>query len=255
MVKLPKETGEKPVDQISKINGPLEKGDFLGPKFKNFKKILYWNEVFGAKDFWLGLGQEPFIEAGCRVTECYATHDRRLLPAERADAIMWHLRSPHTFYIFWMLESAQYTYADLNTYNGVFNWTMTYRLDSDFPRPLVQALQTHMEVDIYGTCGTLICERKDEKSCREMLEKDYKFYLAFENSLCVDYITEKFFEAIKYNVVPVVYGLGYERTQIPKGAYIDVMDFASVQDLASYLLYLDSNDTAYNEYFRLKFSG
>ncbi|XP_047739532.1 alpha-(1,3)-fucosyltransferase C [Hyalella azteca] len=305
---LPKETGEKPVDQISKINGPLEKGDFLGPKFKNFKKILYWNEVFGAKDFWLGLGQEPFIEAGCRVTECYATHDRRLLPAERADAIMWHLRSndkslpevrsPHTFYIFWMLESAQYTYADLNTYNGVFNWTMTYRLDSDFPRPygsivfspnvsakttapknyahgktklaawfvsnchtvsgrehLVQALQTHMEVDIYGTCGTLICERKDEKSCREMLEKDYKFYLAFENSLCVDYITEKFFEAIKYNVVPVVYGLGYERTQIPKGAYIDVMDFASVQDLASYLLYLDSNDTAYNEYFRWKEEG
>ncbi|XP_018019649.1 alpha-(1,3)-fucosyltransferase C isoform X2 [Hyalella azteca] len=298
---------KKTIEQDSNVNGPLEKGDLLGPKYKNFKKILYWNDAYGAEDFWFGLGQEPFIEAGCRVTECYATHDRQLLPAERADAILWHLRandkslpevrSPHTFYVFWMIESALYTYADLNTYNGVFNWTMTFRLDSDFPRPygrilfspnvsaktaapknyahgktklaawfvsncrtvsdrehLVKALQTHMEVDVYGACGTLICMRKDDKSCREMLERDYKFYLAFENSLCVDYITEKFFNTIKYNVVPVVYGLGYERTQIPKGAYIDVMDFASVQDLASYLLYLDSNDTAYNEYFRRKVS-
>ena len=32
-----------------------------------------------------------------------------------------------------------------------------------------------------------------------MLDSDYKFYLAFENSNCQDYITEKFF----------VNGLGY----------------------------------------------
>jgi hypothetical protein len=33
-----------------------------------------------------------------------------------------------------------------------------------------------------------------------MLNKEYKFYLAFENSNCRDYITEKFY----------VNGLGYE---------------------------------------------
>jgi hypothetical protein len=36
----------------------------------------------------------------------------------------------------------------------------------------------------------------------------YYFYLAFENSLCKDYITEKFFDAMSRDVVPVVRGGG-----------------------------------------------
>ncbi len=34
--------------------------------------------------------------------------------------------------------------------------------------------------------------RGTDKLCFDLLEKDYKFYLAFENSNCLDYITEKF---------------------------------------------------------------
>ena len=36
--------------------------------------------------------------------------------------------------------------------------------------------------------------------------KDYKFYLAFENSLCVDYLTEKFYKGFPHEVIPVVRG-------------------------------------------------
>jgi hypothetical protein len=56
-----------------------------------------------------------------------------------------------------------------------------------------QELQKYIPVDIYGKCGTKKCPRSTETECFEMLNRDYKFYLAFENSICKDYITEKFF--------------------------------------------------------------
>jgi alpha-1,3-fucosyltransferase len=50
--------------------------------------------------------------------------------------------------------------------------------------------------------------------------------------------------------VPVVYGLAPYDTLAPPHSYINALDFPTAEDLADYLLYLDSNDTAYNEYFR-----
>ena len=56
----------------------------------------------------------------------------------------------------------------------------------------------HIDVDIYGAYGTLYlhvsrCPRAQGNKCFNMLNTDYKFYLAFENSNCKHYITEKFF--------------------------------------------------------------
>ena len=63
-----------------------------------------------------------------------------------------------------------------------------------------------MQVDIYGKCGNLTCQHGNA-SCLEMLEADYKFYLAFENSNSKDYITEKFFvNSLQNNVIPIVMG-------------------------------------------------
>ena len=49
----------------------------------------------------------------------------------------------------------------------------------------------YMQVDTYGACGKSRCAKYRKQDCFEMLERDYKFYLSFENSNCDDYITEK----------------------------------------------------------------
>jgi hypothetical protein len=53
-------------------------------------------------------------------------------------------------------------------------------------------LGKYMDVDIFGACGNFTCVRESEE-CSETLNREYKFYLSFENSKCRDYITEKFF--------------------------------------------------------------
>lgn len=96
--------------------------------------------------------------------------------------------------------------------------------------------------------------------CFEMLNRDYKFYLAFENSNCRSYITEKLYvnglgrSRDDYNLVPIVMGGSREdyRRAAPPNSFIHVDDFASPAELAKYLRYLDGNDEAYNRYFDWK---
>nr|CAX73118.1 Glycoprotein 3-alpha-L-fucosyltransferase A [Schistosoma japonicum] len=110
-------------------------------------------------------------------------------------------------------------------------------------------LSKYITVDVYGKCNQRKCQYS---KCHKMLRKHYKFYLSFENCLCQDYITEKFFEnALMNNVIPVVMGASIEEYQsvAPPNSFIHVDQFASPKKLAEYLHYLDKNHTAFNEYF------
>ena len=42
----------------------------------------------------------------------------------------------------------------------------------------------------------------------------YKFAIAFENAICTDYITEKFWRPLRVGTVPIVYGS--DRFQVRK---------------------------------------
>ncbi|KAK8732039.1 hypothetical protein OTU49_007151 [Cherax quadricarinatus] len=267
------------------------------------KKILYWNFGYNENHYYFGYGREPFLRAGCRVNTCMTTGNRSKFPLTEIDAVMWNfrssdrslpiLRSPHTRYVFLMMEPASVLHTKIEPFNNVFNWTMTYKLDSDLPKTyghvyrrrkplepsnrnyaegktkfaawfvshcdttsgrkeLVTTLRKWIKVDQYGHCNSLKCERKDEKKCYAMLSSDYKFYFSFENSLCRDYVTEKLFNILRLDVIPVVYGSANYSQHAPPHSYIDALSFPTAKALADYLIYLNNNDTAYNEYFRWK---
>ena len=76
---------------------------------------------------------------------------------------------------------------------------------------LIAELQKHVTVEIFGKCGRNCPSKFDDDQpgdCREIIGNTFKFFFAFENSVCQDYITEKFFEVLKFNIIPVVLGGG-----------------------------------------------
>ena len=195
-------------------------------------------------------------------------------------------RLPHHKYIFFTRESEIYD----RTRPLSYNLTMTYRLDSDIPMPYgafkklekprrytknmdtilgktkkiawvvshcrsnsnragyVKELKRHIDIDVYGKCGTLSC---DTTECFSMINNIYKFYLAFENSICEDYITEKLYRTMEIGgIIPVVLGGADYSKLVPPHSVINVMDYPSPRALAEYLHKLDRNDTLYYEYFK-----
>jgi Glycosyltransferase family 10 (fucosyltransferase) C-term len=85
-----------------------------------------------------------------------------------------------------------------------------------------------------------------------MVSRKYKFYLALENSLCKDYVTEKFFRFLHRDVVVIALGAANYTQFVPRDTYIDVRDFRSPKDLASYLRLLDARNDKYEDYLMRK---
>lgn len=117
----------------------------------------------------------------------------------------------------------------------------------------VKELQHYIPVDIYGKCGNLSCPGRMSRDCYSILDKNYKFYLAFENSLCKEYITEKLFNILKYtNLVPVVLGFADYKSVAPPNSYINVENFESPKELAHYLYNLSSDINGHMKYLEWK---
>ncbi|XP_059799778.1 alpha-(1,3)-fucosyltransferase 7 isoform X1 [Hypanus sabinus] len=230
------------------------------------------------------------------VENCILTCDKSMF--DRANVVAFHHRElqnnisnlprekrPHNQKWLWVsLESPSNT-KGIHHLNGLFNWTMTYKRDSDIfipyghlmkrsqhsdvsipKKPFLATwvisnyhrkswraevhlnLSKYMQIDIYG------------KSVKKYLPKTlllptiskYAFYLAFENSIHKDYITEKLWRnSFMAGSVPVVLGpprVNYEKF-IPSDSFIHVNDFPSVEELASFLKNLWQNRTGYEKYF------
>ena len=118
----------------------------------------------------------------------------------------------------------------------------------------MEELQKYIKVDVYGKCGKLKCGDSLDRqhSCYDMLQKNYKFYLSFENSECKDYVTEKLANVLPLDLVPIVLGGTNYTRDSPPNSLINVYDFRSPRQLADYVNELDKNTEKYLKYFKWK---
>ncbi|KAI4880958.1 hypothetical protein NFI96_001127 [Prochilodus magdalenae] len=240
---------------------------------------ICWSK-FGIPGCFLKDNQSMFSQADVVV---FHHHE---LWTNRSKLPLYLSRPPRQKWVWLSLEPPMHN-CNLLAYNGLFNWTMSYRSDADISVPygklvpkknnstylipqkgnclaawvvskykenqrrsnVFQQLKEHMMIEVYGHWN------RRPLSVKALLPtlSQCHFYLAFENSLHRDYITEKLWRnSLQAGSVPVVLGpsrANYERV-VPRDAFIHVNDFSSVKELAAFLKHLASDRQSYESYFR-----
>ncbi|KAK3099342.1 hypothetical protein FSP39_002972 [Pinctada imbricata] len=262
-------------------------------RYKKEKLILLWKPIY--KDFRYMTHQ---ILTDCPSENCKFTEDRN--DSTEADAIFFEVESLYELpprnvtgqiWIYSDVESPAYRPNGIREWNGLFNWTMTYRRDSDIQLFyggvlknnaektafeyensmnksemlwLVSNCQTpgkrelfvrnftkYFNIEIVGKCGKTICG-VDDKCEYKMLENKYKYYFAAENANCRDYVSEKTFRTLGFPIIPVVRGGSNYSLYLPPNSFVDSNSFKSPSGLASYLRKLEGDNFLYNKYFQWK---
>ena len=114
----------------------------------------------------------------------------------------------------------------------------------------LERLNSIIPVTRIGHCTSNKCRRM-RNDCLNELAETHPFYLAFENSLCQDYVTEKYANVIMNNrMIPIVFSKN-SNLYIPN-SFIDANLFSSPEDLGQFLIQLVKNATAYESYFKWK---
>mmetsp|Transcript_48262 Transcript_48262/g.80227 ORF Transcript_48262/g.80227 Transcript_48262/m.80227 type:complete len:676 (-) Transcript_48262:40-2067(-) len=123
-------------------------------------------------------------------------------------------------------------------------------------------LMQHIKVFSFGKClNNISPEETDNKfpECKDLGDKSKKkicimkrffFALAFENVILPQYVTEKLYEPYSAGTVPVYRGAPDVDDYAPGDhSFVQVQRFSGPESLATYLTYLSTNRTAYDEYF------
>ncbi|KAF1764494.1 hypothetical protein GCK72_004442 [Caenorhabditis remanei] len=240
-------------------------------------------------------------------TSCIITNKKRHF--SNAHAVLFHSRDidekklgqlkRRTDIPYIMMASENPYYANMKKYENYFNWTMTYRRDSDVYYPYGALVKTEnlatpnyteiwtsktkdtlwlvsntfytqnkrkevvdklvslgMNIDRFGKIymnEPKWCPRnRGPEGCDEKLHSPYKFTIAFENSNCKDYVTEKFWrKAGRYKVVPIVMERKiYKNLGIPDDMYIAIDDYPNLTDFVEHIQKISENETEYIKYHK-----
>ena len=115
----------------------------------------------------------------------------------------------------------------------------------------VDILKQYVNIDILGKCGQKWdcghAHNHEAGDCFSILNSTYRYYLAFENVLCTDYITEKFYENYKYDIIQVSRAGDnkHRPNKLDKNVYVSTEDFKDAHELGRYLRSLSLDKEKY----------
>ncbi|XP_021184206.3 alpha-(1,3)-fucosyltransferase 10 isoform X1 [Helicoverpa armigera] len=126
----------------------------------------------------------------------------------------------------------------------------------------VKELMKYIKIDSYGTClKNKEMPAKFQNDYLNNLDEDeflrfvarYKFIIAIENGVCNDYITEKFWRAIKVGTVPIYFGSPTIKDWLPneKSAVL-LQDYPTPKIMYEHIKLLLSNDSLYEAHLEHK---
>lgn len=75
--------------------------------------------------------------------------------------------------------------------------------------------------------------------------KNYKFNIAFENSMCDGYTTEKIMEPMLVNSVPIYWGNKLIDRDFNPASFVNVSSYSSLEEAVEHIVRLDQNDDEY----------
>ncbi|KAF9908958.1 hypothetical protein EC991_009258 [Linnemannia zychae] len=96
----------------------------------------------------------------------------------------------------------------------------------------------------YGKCGKnrevpVELQKEGWDTLKTKTLAPYPFGLAAENSNCVGYITEKFYDVLASGAIPVYFGASDIADFVPEGSYINVHDFKNYDELIHFMKTVD----------------
>ena len=116
----------------------------------------------------------------------------------------------------------------------------------------LRIMAQYMQIDIIGKCGPVKHEACSQRrnDCYSQLSGEYLFYVAFENSDCTDYVTEKTWRnSLQAGMVPIVWSRNVNYTQLlPPHSFISIGDFSSPKEAARYIKELAVHSHLYARY-------
>lgn len=123
--------------------------------------------------------------------------------------------------------------------------------DALYREAYLKELSVHMDVDFYGGC--LHTPGLPTNATLAEVADKYHFVLAFENTILDDYVTDKFYDALASDAIPVYMGAPNVAEFLPDPhnhkILVEARHYPDPANLAGFLKRLAADEEAYLEYF------